>query len=470
MLGRCLLACASAYLACTVWVATTVAATRGPDEELFRAIYRELVEINTTASAGDTLRAAKAMAARLTAAGWPRGDVEVLSTGPRKGNMVATLRGTGSQRPILLAAHIDVVEAKREDWSFDPFKLQEIDGYFRGRGTVDNKAMAAILVTNLIRYRNEGLKPERDIILALTTDEEIADSTHNGMRWLLENRRKLIDAEFAINEGGSGSMRNGQRVRLNVQLAEKVYRSFRLEVKDPGGHSATPRRDNAIYRLAEGLVRLSKFEFPARLNAVTSTYFELATRLETPEVKAAIKALQAGDARPEIIAPLSARPAYNAQIRTTCVATMVEAGHAENALPQSARATVNCRLLPDEQPLAVEAMLKQAVGDERIAVLPLGNVIESPASPLSPAVMNAVEAIAAAMWPGVPVVPTQSNGYTDSRWLRRAGIPTYGVSGLFSEEGRSGVHGLNEQVGGDELFASKEFLYRLVKKLTAAQR
>lgn len=434
-------ACAASAMA----AADAFAAGRGPDEALFRAIYRELVEINTTASAGDTLRAANAMAARLISSGWPRGDVEVLSTGPRKGNLVARLRGNGTKRPILLGAHIDVVEAKREDWSFDPFKLQEADGYFRGRGMVDNKAMAAIFVANLIRYRSEGFKPQRDIILALTTYEEISDRTHHGMRWLLENRRQLIDAELAINEGG------GAPTRLSVQLAEKVYRSFSLEVKDPGGHSATPRSDNANYRLALGLVRLSLFEFPARLNPVTSTYFELVARFE----------------RPEIIAPLARRPAYNAQIRTTCVATMVQAGHTENALPQSAGATINCRLLPDEQPAAVEATLKQVVADERIAVLPLGNEIESPVSPLSPVVMTAVEAISAEMWPGVPVIRTQYSGYTDSRWLRRAGIPTYGVSGLLSEEGKSGVHGLNEQVGVHELFHPKEFLYRLVRKLAA---
>ncbi len=438
------------------------------DEALFRSIYKELVEINTTESTGDTLVAATAMAKRLTDAGFPAADVQVLSSGPRKGDMVARLRGTGAKKPMLLMAHMDVVEAKREDWAFDPFVLQEADGYFRARGSIDDKAMAAIFVANLIRLRNEGARPERDIILALTTDEELADSPHDGTHWLLENHRDLIDAEFSLNEGGGGTLRDGKPVSSNIQLSEKVYRSFRLEVKDPGGHSALPRRDNAITRLAEGLVRIADYEFPARLNPVTGAYLQIVTKLDAPEVKSALAALLAGDNRPEVIAPLSKRPGYNAQIRTTCVATMLEAGHAENALAQTARATINCRLLPDENPDDVERGLKAAVKDDRIAVIPLGTVVDSPASPMSPEILQAVEQISADMWPGVPVIPTQSGGYTDSRWLRKYGVPAYGVSGVFSEEGKSGVHGLNEQVGVKQLFDAKEFLYRLVSRLSGA--
>ena len=439
-----------------------------PDEALFRAIYKELVEINTTESSGDTLVAATAMAKRLTDAGFPAADVRVLSSGPRKGDMVARLRGTGAKKPMLLVAHMDVVEARREDWAFDPFVLQEADGFFRARGSIDDKAMAAIFVANLIRLRNEGARPERDIILALTTDEELADSPHDGTHWLLENHRDLIDAEFSLNEGGGGTLRDGKPVSSNIQLSEKVYRSFRLEVKDPGGHSALPRRDNAITRLAEGLVRIADYEFPARLNPVTGAYLQIVTKLDAPEVKTALAALLAGDNRPEVIAPLSKRPGYNAQIRTTCVATMLEAGHAENALAQTARATINCRLLPDENPDDVERGLRAAVKDDRIAVTPLGTVVDSPASPMSPEILQAVEEISADMWPGVPVIPTQSGGYTDSRWLRKYGVPAYGVSGIFSEEGKSGVHGLNEQVGVKQLFDAKEFLYRLVSRLSGA--
>ncbi len=412
-------------LGAALFLLAAVASTRAedplpPDAQLFRQIYRELVEINTTESAGDTVRAAEAMAARLRAGGLPAADIRVLSSGPRKGNLVARLRGTGALRPLLLIAHIDVVEAKAEDWDFDPFRLQEVDGYFRGRGTIDDKAMASIFVANLIRYVAEGFRPDRDIILALTTDEELSDSPHDGARWLLEHHRDLIDAELAINEGGGGALKDGRPARMSVQLAEKVYQSYRLEVKDPGGHSSLPRRDNPIYRLAQGLGRLAKYDFPVRL-----------------------------------------------KIRTTCVATLLEAGHAENALPQTARATVNCRIMPDEPVAEVERTLLRVIDDPKIAVIPIGRAVLSPPSPLNPELMMAVERLSAQMWPGVPVIPTMSTGYTDSRWLRNAGIPAYGVSGLFSDPGRNGVHGLNEQIGVKELYAGREFLYRLVKALAA---
>jgi acetylornithine deacetylase/succinyl-diaminopimelate desuccinylase-like protein len=436
-----------------------------PDAQLFRQIYRELVEINTTESAGDTVRAAEAMAARLRAGGLPAADIRVLSSGPRKGNLVARLRGTGARRPLLLIAHIDVVEAKAEDWDFDPFRLQEVDGYFRGRGTIDDKAMASIFVANVIRYVAEGFRPDRDIILALTTDEELSDSPHDGARWLLEHHRDLIDAELAINEGGGGALKDGRPARMSVQLAEKVYQSFRLEVKDPGGHSSLPRRDNPIYRLAQGLGRLAKYDFPVRLNAVTRAYFEKAAATEDRDVAAAIGSLLGGSSDPQALAPLSERAPYNAQIHTTCVATLLEAGHAENALPQTARATVNCRIMPDEPVADVERTLLRVIDDPKIAVIPIGQAVLSPPSPLNPELMTAVERLTAQMWPGVPVIPTMSAGYTDSRWLRNAGIPAYGVSGLFSDPGRNGVHGLNEQIGVKELYAGKEFLYRLVKTL-----
>ncbi len=438
-----------------------------PDLQTFRDIYRELVEINTTDSVGDTVRAAEAMAARLRAGGLPADDVKVLSSGPRKGNLVARLRGTGMRRPLLLMAHMDVIEAKREDWDFDPFRLQEIDGYFRGRGSIDDKAMASIFVANMIRYVKEGLRPDRDIILALTADEELSDSPHDGARWLLANHRDLIDAELAINEGGGGALKDGKPARLMVQLAEKIYQTYRFEVKDPGGHSSLPRRENPIYRLAEGLGRLARFDFPVGLNAVTRAYFEGAIGTESPPIAGALTALLAGRSEPEVLAPLSASAAYNAQIRTTCVATMLEAGHAENALPQTARATVNCRVLPGEPIDEVEKTLVRVIDDPRIVVTPVGEPVLSPASPINPEVMQAVAGVTAEMWPGIPVIPTMSTGYTDSRWLRNAGIAAYGVSGLFSEPGRNGVHGLNEQVGVQQLYDSKEFLYRLVKVLSA---
>jgi acetylornithine deacetylase/succinyl-diaminopimelate desuccinylase-like protein len=435
------------------------------DLQTFRDIYRELVEINTTDSVGDTVRAAEAMAARLRAGGVPAADIHVLSSGPRKGNLVARLRGTGALRPLLLTAHIDVVEARREDWDSDPFKLQEVDGYFRGRGAIDDKAMASIFVANLIRYVQEGFRPDRDIILALTADEELSDSPHDGSHWLLDHHRDLIDAELAINEGGGGALKDGRPSRSSIQLAEKIYQSYRLEVKDPGGHSSLPRRENPIYRLAQGLTRLASYDFPVRLVPVTRAYFEKVAPTEDPKVAAAIAALLAGRTDADALAPLSERPVYNAQIHTTCVATMLEAGHAENALPQTARATVNCRIMPGEPVAEVERALIAAVDDPKIAIVPIGTAVLSPPSRLDPKIMGAVERLTAEMWPGVPVIPTMSAGYTDSRWLRNAGIAAYGVSGLFSDPGRNGVHGLNEQIGVKELYAGREFLYRLVKVL-----
>jgi acetylornithine deacetylase/succinyl-diaminopimelate desuccinylase-like protein len=439
-----------------------------PAQQAFRRIYQELVEINTTDSVGDTAKAAEAMAARLRAAGIT--DVQVISTAPRKGNLVARVPGTGARRPILLVAHIDVVEAKREDWDTDPFKLQEQDGVFQARGAIDDKAMAAAFVANLIQYKQEGFRPDRDIILALTTDEELSDSPHDGVHWLLQNKPDLINAELAINEGGGGALQDGRPARLFIQLAEKVYQSYRLEITDPGGHSAAPRRDNPIYRLAGALTRLGQFDFPVALNPVTRAYFEQVSATETPEIAGAIKALLAGRTDATSLAPLLANPSYNAQLHTTCVATMLDAGHAENALPQTARATINCRILPGAPVAEVEQTLNHVVDDPKLAVIPIGRAVESPPSPLNPEVMQAVQRVSNTMWPGVTVIPVMSGGYTDSRWLRNAGIAAYGVSGLFSDGPRSGVHGRNEHVGVRELYQSKEFLYALVKQLASGTR
>lgn len=463
MIGRWLGAAALFLVAGTAYAQDALS----PRLQAFREIYKELVEINTTDSVGDTTRAAEAMAVRLRAAGVPAHDIQVLGSAPKKGNLVVRLRGTGARKPLLLIAHLDVVEAKREDWAFDPFTLQEVDGFFRGRGAVDNKAMAASFVANFAEYAKEGYRPERDIILILTADEELSNSPHNGVRWLLQNHRALIDAELAINEGGSGTLRDGKPVRNAVQLAEKLYQSYRLEVTDRGGHSAAPRPDNPIYRLARGLARLGDYEFPIQLNAVTRAYFERVRATEQGAVAEAIGALLAGNLQEAAV--LSKNPQLNAQLRTTCVATVVEAGHAENALPQTARATVNCRVLPDQSVSDVEKTLVKVIDDPQIKVTPIGQTVLSPPSPRNVEVLEAVTQLSEEMWPGVPVMLTMSGGYTDNRWLRGAGIPTYGVSGLFTEPGKSGVHGLNEQVGVKELYDSKEFLYRLVKRLAGGK-
>jgi acetylornithine deacetylase/succinyl-diaminopimelate desuccinylase-like protein len=311
----------------------------------------------------------------------------------------------------------------------------------------------------------EGFKPDRDIILALTADEELSDSPHNGVRWLLQNHRGLIDAELAINEGGGGALRSGRPFRLAVQLAEKVYQTYLLEVTDRGGHSAAPRRDNPIYRLAEALRRIGQFDFPPRLNPVTRAFFERMAASETPDTAEAIKALLAGRTEAEALAPLTSRPDYNAQMRTTCVATMLEAGHAENALPQTARATVNCRVLPDESVEEIGRTLARVIADDKVAVIAKGTAVQSPPSVADPDVMQAIRQLSVEMWPGVPLNAAMSAGYTDNRWLRNAGIPAYGISGLFSDPGNNGVHGRNEQVGVKAVLDSKEFLYRLVKSL-----
>ncbi len=448
----------------TAWIPGADAQT--PQQQAFREIYRELVEIDTTHATGDTRRAPQAVAARLNAPGFPAADIRVVSTGPRKGNLVARLRGTNARKPMLLLAHIDVVPAG-DGWQHDPFKLTEADGTFHGRGVIDDKAMAAIFVSNLIEFHREGFKPDRDVIVALTTDEELAHSEHNGVRWILQNERALIDAEFAINEGGGGALRNGRPFRFAVQLAEKVYQTYMLEVTDAGGHSASPRRDNPIYRLSAALTKLAQFDFPPRLNQVTRANFERLAETEAPPMATAIRALLAGSTDAAALAPLSADPSYNAQMRTTCVATLLEAGTVENALPQTARATVNCRILPDEPVDETANILARVIADDKVTITLKGRPMAAPPSPPHPEVMQAVSRLAGEMWPDVPVQPTMSAGYTDNRWLRNAGIPAYGVSGLFSDPGRNGVHGRNERVATKDVYASKDFLYRLVKALAS---
>src|SRR6266446_2368302 len=348
------------------------AQSRTAQQRLAVDIFKELVEIDTVTASGDTARAAEAVAARLRAAGFAGSDVQVFTPAPRKGNLVARLRGTGARKPILLLAHLDVVEARREDWSVDPFKLIEKDGYFYGRGTADDKFMAAAFVANLIRYMQEGYKPDRDIIVALETDEEILDRDALGIQWLLKNHRDLIDAEFALNEGGGVGLKRGKPIRNSVQTSEKVTYSYRLAVTNKGGHSSVPSTDNAIYHLAEGLARLGKFAFPVNLNATTRQSFERTAELETAETAADIRSVLAAKEDPSALARLSANPAYNAQLRTTCVATMLEGGHAYNALPQMARAVVNCRIMPGEKAEDVTATLKRVLADDQISLTPIG--------------------------------------------------------------------------------------------------
>jgi acetylornithine deacetylase/succinyl-diaminopimelate desuccinylase-like protein len=441
-------------------------ATLAPHQQLLREIYQELIEINTTNSVGDNTRAAEAMARRLLNAGFPAADVQVLAPAPRKGNLVARLRGTGARRPLLLLAHLDVVEANREDWSVDPFKLLERDGYFYGRGTTDDKAMAASFVANLIRYRQEGFVPDRDLIVALTADEE--GGGHNGVAWLLKEHRALIDAEMAINEGGGGSLNKGRRVANSIQASEKIVQSYRLEVTNRGGHSSLPVKDNAIWHLAGGLTRLGEFDFPVNLDEVNRQFFERSAAAVGGSLGDDIRAVVRGDRSPEIVARVAAAgPLFNSRLRTTCVPTRLEGGHADNALPQTARAVVNCRVLPNETEEDVRQTLIRALANDKIKVTPTNKFFPSPASPLTPEIMGAVERVTQALWPGVPVVPTMSTGATDSKYLRSAGIAAYGTSGMFGEVDDIRAHGRDERLLVRSLYEGQEYLYRLVKVLSS---
>jgi acetylornithine deacetylase/succinyl-diaminopimelate desuccinylase-like protein len=434
---------------------------------LSRDIFQELIEINTTHANGIT-KASQAMANHLKAAGYPEEDVKVLGPLPHKQNLVARLRGRGLGRPILFIAHLDVVEARKEDWSADPFRFIEKDGFFYGRGTTDVKHEAADLITNFIRLRKEGFVPDRDIIVALTDDEE-AGAIANGVEWLIQNQRSLIEPEYCVNtDAGGGTLLKNQHVILEVQTGEKVYLSFELEVKNRGGHSSLPVKDNAIYHLAQGLTRLSQFEFPVQLNDTARGYFDQMSSRETGQVARDMKAVARKD--PDLLAAArlaAVSPYYNALIRTTCVATELSGGHAENALPQTARAVVNCRLLPGDAPEEIQKTLITVLADPVIKVNPLNQAQPSPLSPLKPEVVQGVEEITRQMWPEVVVTPVISTGASDGVFLRRAGIPVYGISGMFGDIDDTRAHGRDERMGVQEYYEGVEFMYRLMKRLAS---
>ncbi len=434
-------------------------------QKLARAIFQQLIEINTSESVGDTAAAAHAMANRLLAAGFPKADVQVFEPKPKRGNLIARLRGTGKKKPMLLVAHIDVVEAKKEDWTTDPFKLVEKDGYLYGRGTSDDKFMAAAWVANMIRWKQEGWKPDRDIIMVLETDEEQGHASTDGMVWVIANHKDLIDAEFAINEGAFVAFKDGKAIFNGFQTAEKVYQNFSLDVRNNGGHSSLPRKDNAIYELAEALTKLEKYEFPFELNDTTRATFTKLATVEKGQLAADLKSLVSAHPDRAAIARMSALPPYNAQMRTTCVATRLEGGHADNALPQLAHATVNCRIMPGHKPEDIQGQLEKAIGDPKVVVTMIGKDVASEPSPLDAKILSATEQLTPKFWPGVPVVPTMSTGATDGRFLRNAGIPTYGHSGLASDIFDVRMHGKDERVSISALNDGVEYLYELVQLL-----
>jgi acetylornithine deacetylase/succinyl-diaminopimelate desuccinylase-like protein len=444
-------------------------------------IFKQLIEINTTDSIGSTTVAAQAMAQRLLEAGFPTADVTVIGPNERKGNMVARYRGkAGSgKRPILIIAHLDVVEARREDWTTDPFEFVEQDGYYYGRGTQDMKDSDAIAVAAFIRLKKEGFVPDRDVILALTADEE--GGTSNGVSWLLANRRELIDAEFALNPDSGGVVtEHGRPMSVEFEATEKLYADYQVLATNPGGHSSLPRPDNAIYEVVDALAALQKHEFPFELNSVTRAYFEQMARVESAQTAADMRAILANPPDPAAIARLSKDARYNSTMRTTCVPTEQSAGHAFNALPQRAEANVNCRIFPGHSQEQIRLELEKVFHDPALTVRYRSDsgalsdhgsdrtAMKPPALRLD--VMDSLRGISAKLWPGTMVVPTMETGASDSIYTMMAGIPSYGINGVAIDRDDSREHGKDERVKIDSYYTGAEFYYEFLKTLTAGKR
>jgi acetylornithine deacetylase/succinyl-diaminopimelate desuccinylase-like protein len=469
--NRSLSAFATAAIAGIVAIASLAqvqAQTPRPDETAFRDLYRQLIEINTTRSVGSCTAAAEAMRARLLTAGIPASDTQILAPPdrPKDGALIAVLHGRDrTAKPILLLAHIDVVEAKREDWERDPFKLVEEKGWFYARGASDDKAMAAVFTDSLIRYRQEGFKPRRDIKLALTCGEETSE-IFNSVRWLTETQPAVLSALFALNEGAGGELdQNDKPVALQIQAGEKVYQDFALEASDVGGHSSRPTKNNPIVRLSVGLAKLGAHDFAIALNQATRGYFEAEAKLMPPEVAADMRAVLKNPPDEAAAERLGAvNPGWNGSLRTTCVVTEIEGGHAPNALPQHVRANVNCRILPGVPIAEVQKEIVQVLGDGKISVSPTGEAgMQAPPPPLSERIMGPMRKVAESIWPGVAIVPTMATGATDGRFLNATGVPTYGLSGMFHDAEGPRAHGLNERIRVKSLMDGRRFLYGVVK-------
>ena len=460
----------------TALVAPGLAGAQGtprPDQQEFFGLYKELIETNTTVSQGSCTEAAAKMAARLKAAGMKDDQLVPYSTPehPKDGGLVAIYPGTTKQRPMLLLAHIDVVEAKREDWERDPFKLVEENGYYYARGAVDDKAQAAIFVDTLARFAKAGVRPKRTIKLALTCGEETSGA-FNGAEWLAQNKRDLIDAAYALNEGGGGRTdgkpvsQGGKVMVQTLQVGEKAYQDFTLTATNPGGHSSQPVRDNAIYDLSAALLKVGAYEFPVEFNDVTRAFFTKSGKQRGGEVGQAMQALAANSSDKAALAIVDKDKTLHSMLRTTCVATLVNAGHALNALPQRATANVNCRMFPGRTADETQAALAQAIGNPKIVIeqkvkgKPIAKV-----PPLAPALTKPIETLAAKYFPGVPVIPSISTGATDGVYLSSVGIPTYGVPSVWTDPDGNGTHGLNERVEVKALYTARDYLYDLVKTL-----
>ena len=464
---------------CLIVICAARGRTQVPDQtkQLSRDIFKQLIEINTTDSVGNVTTAAEAMAKRLRDGGFADGDIKIAGPNERKKNLVARFRGTGKRKPVLFIGHLDVVEALRSDWTSDPFEFIEKDGYFYGRGTEDMKEGDAILVTNFIRLKKEGYLPDRDLILALTADEEGGSS--NGVDWLLREHRDWIDAEYCINlDGGEFEKDKDKRLLAGIQASEKVYVDFQFESLNPGGHSSVPSPDNAIYHLAGALARLQSFSFPLEVNEITRSYFERNAAMENGQLASDMKAIAKQPPDPAAVRRLSEVPYYNSLLHTTCVATMLSGGHAPNALPQTARANVNCRIFPGEDPEEVRKALERVSNDPKVKIsvvaqlTPEGKavpVVPVPPSPLLPEVTQAMEKVLSAVWPGVPLVATMSTGATDGKYTRIAGIPTYGISCMFFDKNDNREHGKDERVGVQDFYDGVNFNYKLMKALSSSK-
>lgn len=454
-----------------------IAAAQTPRDSKYdqeaRDVLKQLIEINTTDSKGNVSTSAEAMAQRLLAAGFPAADLKLAGPNDRKKNLVLRYRGTGKQKPILFLGHLDVVEALRTDWTTDPFQLVEKDGYFYGRGTEDMKAGDAILVMAFLRLKREGFVPDRDLILALTADEE--GGTSNGVDWLLKQHRDWIDAEFCINlDGGEFEKLKGKRVLAGLQASEKVYADYILETTNPGGHSSVPGPENAIYELSAALLKVQNFAFPVHISEITRNYFKHSAELSSGSLAADLRGAAKEPPDPESLKHLANIPYYNSLLRTTCVATMLSGGHARNALPQTARANVNCRIFPGEDPEDVRKTLVRVVGNPKVKISAVAEVLADnqlaplvgvPPSPLNPDLIKVYEQTLATMWTGLPVVATMSTGASDGRYLRVAGIPTYGIACMFFDMEDERAHGKDERVEVEEYYQGVEFGYRFTKAL-----
>ncbi len=438
-----------------------------------RAIFQQLIETNTSDSVGSVTKASEAMAKRLLAAGFSEKDVIIAGPNERKKNLVVRYHGSGQKKPILFIGHLDVVEARREDWSVDPFQFIEKDGFFYGRGTQDMKEGDAILVETFVRLKREGFVPDRDLILALTADEEGGD--YNGIDWLVKEHRDWIEAEFCINlDGGEFEKLKGKRVLAGMQASEKVYADFQLETRNPGGHSSVPGAENAIYELSSALLKLQSYSFPVEINEITRNYFAHAATLTSGQLSADLRGAAKEPLDPDSIKRLSNNAYYNSLLHTTCVATMLTGGHAPNALPQMARANVNCRVFPGEDPEHVRKALERVAADSELSITAVVQktadgqiipIVTVPPSPLLPELTGALDRTLATMWPGVPIVPTMSTGATDGKYLRIAGIPTYGIACMFFDMEDHRSHGKDERVGVQDFYDGVEFGYRFMKTL-----